>query len=73
MVPHSVPTCLPGPPQLFGTVKKQLQVLPVFQLPPPNPAPGHPSPGTAREEAALARMHGGLEGRGVREDEDRVV
>lgn len=43
----------------------------MFQLLPPDPAPGHPSPGTAREEAALAWTHRGLDGGGVREEEYR--
>lgn len=29
----------------------------MFQLLPVDSAPGHPSPGTAREQAALARTH----------------
>lgn len=42
----------------------------MFQLLPSDSEPGHPSPGTAREEAALARTHGGLAGRGVRKEEE---
>lgn len=41
----------------------------MFQLLPPDSAPGHPSPGTAREDAALAQTHGGLCSRGVGEEE----
>ncbi|XP_045926471.1 E3 ubiquitin-protein ligase FANCL isoform X1 [Micropterus dolomieu] len=41
------------------------------KLLPPDPAPGHPSPGTVREEAALAWTRGGLDGREVREEEHR--
>ena len=41
----------------------------MFHLLLSDPVPGHPSPGTAREEAALARSHGGLAGRGVRKEE----
>lgn len=45
---------------------------PGLQLPPPDPAPGHSSPDTALEEAALAWTHGGLDDWGVREDWGRT-